>query len=430
MDSIKTTLFIYWQVAVILALSIYQSADTMKTLTHYNRLTLSICLCSIVTFFNIYWLQPLLPTLQQSFEISLLAANLAMSAPLLGMGSGLLVFASVSDSVGRRAILLAGMIAGLCASLLLPMVENYSLFLTLRFIQGALLAACPAVAIPLLGEELRKSWLPAAVGFYIASNTVGGISSRLISGVCIDHLGNWQATGYVIGAISASLFVVVFFILPKQRHFTAKKFKLKASLKAFSGHLQRPQLLLIYIIIGLAFACFVNLFSYLMVVLKGAPYELPSGLRSLMFVTFLGGTTSASLAGKFSKKHGQLAGIATGIFIMLGASFFLSNNNLPLMIVGMIMMAFGFFFCHTQASTLVGRSVKKGKASAQALYSLFYYTGASVGVFFIDPFYQRWGWQGVITCTSIALVLCLGLIAIYHIKFSEHQKPITPLSLH
>lgn len=394
----------------------------MKNLTHYNRLTISVCLCSIVTFFNIYWLQPLLPILQQSFATSLLAANLAMSAPLLGMGLGLLVFASLSDAVGRRAILLAGTAAGLCISLLLPLIENYSLFLALRFIQGALLAVCPAVAIPLLGEELRKSWLPAAVGFYIASNTLGGISSRLISGFFVDYLGSWQATGYVIAAMSCALFIVVFFILPKQRHFTSEKFKLKPSLQTFATHLQRPQLLLIYILIGLAFGCFVNLFSYLMSVLEGAPYELPSSVRSLVFVTFLGGTASASLAGKYSKKHGQLAGIATGIFIMLAATFLLSHSYLPLMIAGMIMMAFGFFFCHAQASTLVGRSVKKGRGSAQALYSLFYYSGASLGVFLLDPFYQSWGWQGVLACTSAALVLCLGLVAIYQLRFAEHKK--------
>ena len=407
---------------VIIYLSHYITHTIMKKITHYNRLVFAICLCSIVTFSNIYWLQPLLPSLQRGFEISLLAANLAMSAPLLGMGLGLLVFASISDSIGRRSILLGGMIAGLCVSLLLPMVENYTLFLSLRFLQGALLSVCPAVAIPFLGEELRKSWLPAAVGFYIAANTIGGISSRLISGICVDLLGSWQATGYVIAAMTTVLFSIVFLIVPKQRHFSAQKFQLKPSLKTFASHLKRPQLLIIYMIIGLAFGCFVNLFSYLMTVLEGAPYQMPSSLRSLIFVTFFGGTMSASLAGKFSKKHGQLAGIATGIFIMLAANILLSNSNLTLMIVGMIMMAFGFFFCHAQASTLVSRSVKKGKGSAQALYSLFYYTGASLGIFFIAPFYEHWGWQGVITSTSSALVICLGLVAIYQVKYTTQHK--------
>ena len=398
----------------------------MNKLTHYNRLVLSVCLCSIVTFSNIYWLQPLLPTIQQAFNISLLSANLTISAPLLGMGLGLLVFASISDSIGRRTILVTGMIAGLCVSLLLPMIENYTVFLVLRFIQGALLSVCPAVAIPLLSEELRKSWLPAAVGFYIASNSIGGISSRLIGGACVDLLGSWQATGYVITGITTLLFIVVYNIVPQQRHFKTEKFKLKSSLKMFAGHLKRPQLVIIYMIIGLVFGCFVNLFSYLMSVLGEAPYDLPSSVRSLTFITFLGGTTSASLAGKFSKKHGQLAGIATGIFIMLAANLLLVHGNLSLMIVGMIMVAFGFFFCHAQASTLVGRSVRKGKGSAQALYSLFYYSGASFGVFFIAPFYNSWGWQGVIASTSIALVLCLGLLALYQMKYTVSHKHITP----
>ncbi|TEW52449.1 MFS transporter [Psychromonas algicola] len=398
----------------------------MKKLTHYNRLVLAVCLSSIVTFSNIYWLHPLLPTLQQEFKISLLAANLAMSAPLLGMGLGLLIFASVSDSIGRRSILVKGMIAGLCVSLLLPLVENYTLFLSLRFIQGALLSACPAIAIPLLGEELRKSWLPAAVGFYIASNSIGGISSRLIGGTFVELLGSWQATGLLIAVITSVLFLVVYLIVPKQRHFTAQKFKIMPSLNMFIKHLQRPQLVIIYMVIGLAFGCFVNLFSYLMTVLEGAPYQLPSGIRSLIFITFLGGTTSASLAGKFSKKHGQLAGVATGVFIMLAANILLSNQHLSMMIIGMIMMAFGFFFCHAQASTLVGRTVKKGRGSAQALYSLFYYTGASLGVFFVAPFYENWGWQGVIASTSIALIVCLGLLAIYQVKFTLHHKHVTP----
>lgn len=395
-------------------------------LSHYNRLVIAVCLCSMVTFSNIYWLQPLLPTLQKAFDISLLKANLAMSAPLLGMGLGLLVFASISDSIGRRPILLTGMISGLLCSLLLPMVEHYSLFLVLRFVQGALLSVCPAVAIPLLSEELKKSWLPTAVGFYIAANTIGGISSRLIGGTFLEVLGHWQATGYVIAGITTILFAMVYFILPKQRHFTPQKLQLTPSLVVFIEHLQRPALLIIYIIIGLAFGCFVNLFSYLMSVLEAAPYELPSALRSLIFITFLGGTTSASLAGSFSKKHGQLAGIATGVCIMLAAIILLDNRHLLVMIIGMIMMSFGFFFCHAQASTLVGLLAKKGKGSAQALYSLFYYTGASLGVFFIAPFYEHWGWQGVLFSTAAALLVCLILLLVYQLKLTERHDLIKP----
>jgi YNFM family putative membrane transporter len=400
----------------------------VKNLTHYQRLTLAVCLSSIVTFANIYWLQPLLPVLQKSFVINNLEANMAMSAPLLGMGLGLLFFASLSDAFGRCTLLLIGTALGLCVSLLLPLIENYSLFLTLRFMQGAFLSACPAIAVPLLGDELRKSWLPGAVGLYVASNTMGGISSRLLGGIGSEFLGGWQAAGYVIALLSTLLFFLIYYCLPKQRHFKPHAFQLTSSLYAYTTHLRRPKLLLTYVIIGLTFGCFVNLTNYLMMVLEGAPYELPSSIRSLLFLTLLGGTASASFAGRFSKKHCQTTGLSIGVCAMLLANYLLGSDQLSIVVLGMIFLSIGFFFCHANASTLIGKSVKKEKGSAQALYSLFYYSGASIGLFFFEPFYQSWGWQGVLNSSRIVLTVCLLLVIIF--QFASHKnKPQLPASI-
>jgi YNFM family putative membrane transporter len=88
--------------------------------------------------------------------------------------------------------------------------------------------------------------------------------------------------------------------------------------------------------------------------------------------------------------------------------------------IGMVLLAVGFFFLHAQASTFVSKNVKKNKASAQALYSLFYYSGAGLGVFVLEPFYHLWGWQGVLGCTRIGLALCIGLVLVYR-AYDQHQ---------
>lgn len=385
----------------------------MKKSAHYSRVVICVCLFSIVTFSNIYWLQPLLPVIQKEFQVTSLAANLAMSAPLFGMGLGLLVFASLSDAIGRCKVMLVGTAIGLLVSLALPLVENYHLFLSLRFLQGMFLAVCPALAVPLMGEELRKSWLAGAVGFYVASNTLGGICSRIMGGLSAELLGNWAYAGYVIAGISAVLYGIIYYLLPTQRHFKPAPLKVGKCLKAYGFHLKNPQLVILYLLIGLAFGTFVNLSNYLMMVLSDYPYNLPSDIRSLMFLTLLGGTTSSSLAGKFAKRHSQIAGVAFGAIIMLMANFLMSWSNIYTMVIGMVMVSVGFFFCHAQASTLIGIKAKRSKGSAQALYSLFYYSGASLGVFFLEPFYQAWGWQGIMGATRIALALCILLVIIY-----------------
>ena len=347
-----------------------------------------------------------------------------MSAPLLGMGLGLLIFASWSDSVGRCKILLGGTAIGLIISLALPLVHNYPLFLSFRFLQGMFLSVCPALAVPLLGEELRKSWLPSAVGYYVASNTIGGISSRLLGGISSEYLNGWANAGFVISGISLLLFVIIYLLLPPQKHFKAQPFKLGQCIKAYGQHLKKPQLVMLYLLIGLAFGTFVNLSSYLMIVLGDFPYNLPSDIRSLMFLTLLGGTTSSLFAGKFAKKHSQISGVVMGIRIMLVANFIMSWSNLYTMIVGMIMVSIGFFFVHAQASTLIGKSVTKAKGSAQGLYSLFYYSGASLGVFYLEPFYQYWGWQGILGATRVALGACILLTVLYQWvgSYSNHRS--------
>ncbi|MEX3070565.1 MFS transporter [Vibrio alginolyticus] len=385
----------------------------MKKLAHYNRVVICVCLFSIVTFSNIYWLQPLLPVLQEAFHVSSLEANLAMSAPLFGMGLGLLFFASLSDAIGRCKVMLGGTAFGLLVSLVLPLAENYHVFLSLRFLQGVFLAVCPALAVPLMSEELRKNWFASAVGLYVASNTIGGICSRLMGGLSAELLGNWAYAGYMIAGISVVLYGIIYYLLPAQRHFKPAPLKVGKCLKAYVYHFKNPQLVVLYLFIGVAFGTFVNLTNYMMMVLSDYPYHLPSDIRSLMFLTLLGGTTSSSLAGQFAKKYSPIAGVAFGAIIMLLANVLMSWSNISTLVVGMVMVSVGFFFCHAQASTLVGRKATKSKGSAQALYSLFYYSGASVGVFFLEPFYQAWGWQGILIATRIALAMCILLVIIY-----------------
>ncbi|WED22905.1 MFS transporter [Vibrio sp. JC009] len=393
----------------------------MKKLTHYQRLIISVCLSSVVTFANIYWLQPLLPMIQESFQVSTLDAHLSMSAPLLGMGLGLLVFAPISDAAGRGPVLLTGIALGVCVSVWLPLVEDYSLFLAMRFLQGTFFAVCPAVAVPFFADELRKSWIATAVGFYIAANTLGGLAARLIGGISSEYLGNLHAAGYVIAGISTLLFLVIYYSLPKQRHFKPTPFHIGSCLAGYLSHIRKPKLVMAYMIIGIGFGCFVNLTNYLMTVLESAPYEMPADMRSLMFLTLLGGTTSSSLAGKFAKNHSPLAGIGVGLSIMLAAVMLLSNSHLFVVISGMILLSFGFFFCHANASTLIGKSVRKAKGSAQALYSLFYYSGASLGVLYFEPHFGSSGWEGVLVAAGIALVAAMVLVIVCQIVSYRHK---------
>ena len=51
----------------------------------------------------------------------------------------------------------------------------------------------------------------------------------------------------------------------------------------------------------------------------------------------------------------------------------------------------------------------KAKASASALYLVFYYLGASSGGLYLSPFWQHWGWNGVVVGSLLMFMLTLVL---------------------
>ena len=54
--------------------------------------------------------------------------------------------------------------------------------MALRAVQGAALAGLPASATAYLAEEVRPKALVTAIGLFVAGNSVGGMSGRVVTG--------------------------------------------------------------------------------------------------------------------------------------------------------------------------------------------------------------------------------------------------------
>jgi YNFM family putative membrane transporter len=78
--------------------------------------------------------------------------------------------------------------------------------------------------------------------------------------------------------------------------------------------------------------------------------------------------------------------------------------SLITIIVGLTINAVGFFLAHSMASSWVGRHAQRARGSASSLYLVFYYLGASLGGFYLEPFWARWQWSGVIAASLLVLL--------------------------
>ncbi|WP_426416679.1 MFS transporter [Aestuariirhabdus sp. LZHN29] len=372
------------------------------------RSTLALSLGSFMVFANIYTTQPMLPQLSEQFAVSPLVASWSLSLTTLMLACSLLIYGPLSDAIGRRGLMLGSLAGVLLLTLGLGFVEEFQTLLWLRVAQGFLLGGLPAIAIAYMGDEYSKPALGIAVGIYISGNTLGGIGGRLIGGFMTD-LAGWQSAFWVMSGISLLCLLLLIWLLPPSRHFTPKPFRLGAVLGDMASHLRNPVLLLAYLIGGLNFFIFINQYSYVTFLLSADPYLLSASFLGMLFLCYLSGTFASALSGRVAQRLAQPLCMLLGIGMFISGTLVTLIPSLWAILAGLLINSFGFFFCHSMASSWVSHNARFARGSASSLYLVFYYVGASCGGFYLEPFWQSAGWQGVVLGSLLVLALTAAM---------------------
>ena len=106
-------------------------------------------------------------------------------------------------------------------------------------------------------------------------------------------------------------------------------------------------------------------------------------------------------------------GMALGVLIMMCGTLCTLLPGIVWIVLGFFINAFGFFLTHSLATGWVNQHATRAKASASALYLVFYYVGASTGGLYLQPFWHWLQWQGAVVGAllmyGVTLLLCLWL---------------------
>jgi YNFM family putative membrane transporter len=370
--------------------------------------TLALCIGSVMVFSNLYITQPLLPALREAFGIDSLEAASSLSVATLSLGFCLLLFGPLSDALGRTVVIFSTLLLLCLVTVATAFAPEYSDLLILRCLQGGLIAGLPAAALAYMGEEFDSRALSLAVGLYIAANSLGGISGRLISGVVAVEWG-WRGSFLVLGAFDLACLFLVYRLLPPSRRFVPRALRFRQMIGDLALHLRNPMILAACFIGGLNFFIFVNQYSYITFVLADEPYGLSSDWLGLFFLTYLTGTLAASFSGRLVENRSQTSAMGVGILIFMAGTVLTLVPDLVFIIFGFFINAFGFFFTHSLAAGWVTAHAQLARASATSLYLMFYYAGATLGGFYLEYFWRWAGWKGVVTGSLCVLGITFSI---------------------
>ncbi len=380
---------------------------------HYGRIQIAMLLAGIATFAQLYAPQAVLPQVSEGFGVSTAESALMVSASTVGLAVAVVPWTLVADRVGRKRsitiAITAATILGLCA----VFAPTFQLALLIRLFEGFALGGVPAAAMAYLNEEVHQIDSAAAAGMFVAGNTIGGLSGRIVSGPVGEATHSWQLGVLSVSTLALIAAILFMLLLPTPHGFEplGQTQSVPASIRQTGRnawrHLHDPILLTIYLQPFVMMGGFVAIYNYLGYYLTEPPYSLPVWLASLAFVAYLAGAVSSPIAGRlggdFGRKRVKLGADAVslaGLAIML-------IPNLWAIVAGLIVFTTGFFGSHAISIGWAAAHPTYGRAQSSALYNFTYYFGSSIFGFVGGLFFQSWGWPAL-----IAMVAIIYLIAI------------------
>ena len=171
----------------------------VKTTT-LSRATLMFPLALVLFEFSVYigndLVQPAMLAITKEFGVSSSWAPSSMSFYLLGGACVAWLLGPLSDRVGRKKVLLAGVLFFVVCCLLILLTQNIESFLVLRFLQGIGLTVISAVGYAAIQETFEERDAIKVMALMANISLLAPLLGPVVGAALIDHVSwHWGFIG-------------------------------------------------------------------------------------------------------------------------------------------------------------------------------------------------------------------------------------------
>jgi len=376
------------------------------------------------TVANLYYSQPLLPTIASGLRVSQTDASLLVTLTQLSYGASLLFLVPAADITRRRTlftILLSIDTLAVAASAAAP---NLAVLGGLALILG-ITSVVIQMLVPFAATLAAPAERTKAIGTVLSGLLTGILLSRTIAGVVAQFAG-WRGVYAIAAVVMAATTVILYKMVPD----------LPPEIDASYGTQLRQTFALVRTqpilrwrsLIGFCgFGAFSAFWTTIAFLLSRPPYGFDQLEIGLFALAGTAGALVSALAGKHIDARRAIRWPATGIVqAVLLASFALIRLGgahpfwlaLVLLVAGTLAMD-----AAVQLSNLLGQSViyellPQARSRITAIYMTTMFIGGSIGSWAGAHAYDRWGWTGA--CLAAAAFPVIGLLA--WLGASRHER--------
>ncbi|MGC4867588.1 multidrug effflux MFS transporter [Micromonospora sp. DT53] len=315
---------------------------------------------------------PALPAITAGLQTTETAVQLTLTGTLVGLALGQLLIGPLSDVVGRRVPLLAGLAAHIVASVLCVFAPNIAVLGGLRVLQGLGVAAATVVATAVVRDLFSGA---SFARIFSRLMLVMGLAPILAPTLGSGLLGwtDWRGVFAALAVLGALLIVVAALRLPETLPVARRRHGgVSATLRDYRGLLNDRAFVGLVLVAGLAMAA---LFAYV----SGSSFVLQQeyGLDEQQFgiafgagaVGLIGGTQfNVRLLRRYTPQQilvsALIAGTAAGLLLVMFAATGFGGLGTLLAALWLVLAAAGLALPNAPALAMSRHSEAAGTAAA------------------------------------------------------------------
>lgn len=146
---------------------------------------------------------PSLPWIAKDFSISLDQAQLLVSVYLLGFGPSQFLYGPMSDALGRKKVLLSGLLIALSGlGMIIFLSDSFGGMVIGRFLQGLGTGCCAVLARASTRDRYSGAQLPVALSYIAMAASITPLVAPVIGGFINYHFGWTMVFVSLLGYVS------------------------------------------------------------------------------------------------------------------------------------------------------------------------------------------------------------------------------------
>jgi predicted MFS family arabinose efflux permease len=367
---------------------------------------------------NIYYAQPLLPTLAGAFAAAPRDVGLVATAAQVGFGTGLLLFVPLGDALERRGLILRLLAASVVALAATAVAPSLGALVAASFALGVV-SVVPQLAVPLAAHLAPPDRRGRAIGAVMTGILVGILLARTVSGVVGQRLG-WRAVFALAAVACALLGLGLRRRLPRSPPEVQVRWgELMRALVVLP--LREPALREAAVLGGLGMAAFSALWATLAFRLQAAPHHLGPQAAGLFGLLGAAGALAAGPSGRLGDRVSPrtVGGAFLALTVVSWVPLLLLDGSLAGLAAGVVLLDLGVQGSHVSNLARIHALPGAERSRRNTVYMVTYFAGGALGTALATFAWSRWAWPGAVAVGAAAPALALAVWALGGVARAE-----------